>query len=45
MIVNLLEQSVGRLEHYCFLGTIAHAHNKGFTIAGVPCFANKFVQC
>ncbi len=26
------------------VGTVARTHNKGFAIAGVPCFADTFVQ-
>jgi hypothetical protein len=27
-----------------FVGEVPHAGNKGFAIAGVPCFADTFVQ-
>jgi hypothetical protein len=44
MNVNLFEQKDCKLEPTLLGGTIRAAANKGFAIAGVPCFADTFVQ-
>lgn len=44
MNVNRFEQTVCGLQTVSLRGNSRAAANKGFAIAGVPCFADTFVQ-